>query len=417
MSDHVRDLLHGAVPPPKRRIDVGATAAIAHARLRRRRFTIRAGAIAAVVVLAGVGVSAAFGGDDGRRVEIAAGSQASNADAAVTVELLDGWQQLPLVERAMSPGEVLVVGTAERPAGEPMQACAIDEHTPSTRSAYVTLYEYRPGDALNMVGDLGTYSPESFQIRPDDFTNANMPASGDCPNVPLETLFAAQTPLTSATTTPDSVPDNTAPTTSTSLTLPPITGPDAAPVNHFRQITFTDGDRMFLARIISVQDPSEELLAQGFAVLNSLVINAVEAPTTTTMAPGFDEEAAEQQIVDAINASMGTPSPTPSELSVEGGHPFADPVAAEAAAEKAKSSDPLTRSSYEGSLEGKLVAHINWIEFDSPTYARLNFDVFNDGELATANTTGYAVFEDGFWRIGRGTFCEIAARGGVNCPA
>jgi hypothetical protein len=107
----------------------------------------------------------------------------------------------------------------------------------------------------------------------------------------------------------------------------------------------------------------------------------------------------------------------PSAVSVEGGHPFADPEDAAAAAATARTSDTLTRKSYAASQQHKLVARINWIVFDSPIYARLEFDVLNDGELATATTTGYAVFEDGNWRIGRGTYCEIAARGGVQCPA
>ena len=421
MTD-LRKALHDAASSPRRSLDVDATAEIADARRRRQRIRSRAGAGSAVVAI-GVAAALAFGGSGGGRVEIAVGADASNPSAGVQLVLPDGWRQLPLVDRLGSPGEVLVVGTAARPEGEPIQACTYDESTPQGPSAYVTLYEYQPGDELSMVSDLGYLPPNTFQSRPPDFAHADMPASGDCPAVPLQVLLqqaieepaSTDDPSATTSTAPAMPMDDTVVTTSTTLTLPPITGPDATPVNHFRQIVFTVGDRKFLARVVSVQDPSEALLAQGFAVLNSLVVNGVEPPTTTTLPPAFDEQAAEQQIVDAINASFGTPSPTPSELSVEGGHPFADPAAAEAAAEAAKSSDPLTRQSYEGSQEGKLVATINWIEFDSPTYARLNFDVYNDSELATANTTGYAVFEDGFWRLGRATFCEIAMRGGVDC--
>jgi hypothetical protein len=371
---------------------------------------IRAGAVAAVVVIAGVGVTAAVGGDGGPRVEIAAGAAVSSADASLSVELPEGWQQLPLVTR-LQPAEVLVLGTAPRPVGEPIQACTFSDGTPTSRSAFVLIYEYGDGDLPTLGG--GTYSPDAFQPRPPDFTTgAGRGYGGDCPNVPLQQIYDEFAATTS--TSPLPAPDDTAPVTSTSVVLPEI--PAELLVNHFREIPFTEQDRRFVARVVSIEDPDSELLEEGLGILNSLVVGAPSVATTTTTAiPGFDEAAAKQQIVDAINASMGTPTPTPSELSVEGGHPFADPAAAEAAAETAKNSDPLTRDSYEGSLEGKLAATINWIVFDSPTYARLNFDVFNDGQLATANTTGYAVFEDGFWRLGRGTFCEIAQRGGVAC--
>lgn len=410
MTD-LRDLLGDAAEPPRRAIDVQATAAMADARRDRQRVRSRVGTGSAAVAI-GVAVALVFGGGSGGgRVEIATGADASNADAGVHVVLPEGWQQLPLVERATSPQEVLVVGTADRPVGEPIQACTFNEGMPTTRSAFVTIYEYGGGDTPNLGG--GIYSPEAFQPRPLDFTTgAGRGYGGDCPNVPLQQIYDEFAATTS--TAPLPAPDDTAPTTSTSIVLPEI--PAESIVNHFREIPFTEQDRRFLARVVTVEDPDGALLEAGLGILNSLAVSAPAAPaTTTTVAPGFDEEAATQQIVDAINASMGTPSPTPSELSIEGGHPFADPAAAEAAAEKAKNSDPLTRDSYEGSLEGKLVATINWIEFDSPTYARLNFDVFNDGQLATATTTGYAVFEDGFWRLGRGTFCEIAMRGGVNC--
>jgi hypothetical protein len=152
-------------------------------------------------------------------------------------------------------------------------------------------------------------------------------------------------------------------------------------------------------------------------VLNSVVVVAAEVPTTTTVpvVPGFDEEAAKQQIIDAIVAANGGASSVSLNDSVEGGHPFADPAAAEDAAAKAEAqNDP----SYTAAKEDRISARINWVVFESATYARVNFDLMADGQQITVTTTGYAVFEGANWRIGRATFCEIVVRGGyLECPA
>ncbi len=346
-------------------------------------------------------------------------STVSSADASVSVELPEGWQQLPLISR-LQPSEVLVLGTAARPAAEPIEACGIGDHQPAAPSAYVTIYEYGPTDVLTSPSGGYEYPPGSFGPRPDDFL-ALEGSAGSCPSAfpPTLVLSEPEDEPSTSTSTSSAEPDPTTSTTVSPTTLVPPTVTLTMPVfvNHVFEIGFVDGgDRRFLARVIAVGDPNKALLDQGMAVLNSIAITTPSVTTTVPTLAGFDEEAAKQQIVDAINAANGTPSPVPSAISIEGGHPFADPADAEAAAEKAQNSDPLTRRSYAASQEGKLVGRINWIVFDSPTYARMNFDLLMDGELATANTTGYAVFEDGFWRLGRGTFCEIAARGGVNCP-
>ena len=409
MSD-IRDLLRKAVGRPGHQPDVSAITVAAHLRAQRQRLAVRGGAIAAIVVVA-AGSIAAFGGGDGRRVEIAAASTVSSADASVSVELPEGWQQLDVVNR-VDPTEILVVGTAPRPAGDPIQACTFNEGMPTTRSAFVTIYEYGDGDAPNPFGE-GFYPPDAFQPRSDDVTTwADRGHGGDCPNVPLQQIYNEFAATTS--TSPLPAPDETAPTTSTSIVLPEI--PAELIVNHFREIPFTEQDRRFLARVVSVEDPDSELLEEGLAILNSLAVTAPDAPTTTTtVAPGFDEEAAKQQIIDAIVAANGGASSVSLNDSVEGGHPFADPDDAEDAAAKAEAqNDP----SYTAAKEDRISARINWVTFESPTYARVNFDVLADGQQITVTTTGYAVFEGANWRIGRATFCEIVARGGyLECPS
>lgn len=415
MSD-IRDLLRNAVGRPGRQPDVADLAVAAQQRAQRQRVGVRVAAIAVTLVVVATGAAVAFNDGGGGRVEIAAASTVSSPDASVSVELPEGWEQLPIVNR-LQPVEVLVVGTAARPQGEPIEACGTGDRQPIAPSAFVTIYEYGTTDELKALSG-GMYPTSYFRPKPADFQDYQGSA-GSCPSLVPQVPVPAPEPSTS-TSTSSAVPDPAASTTLPPTTLVSPTVTITLPVfeNHFFEMGFLDdGGRRFIARVVSVGDPTRELMNQGFDILNSMVIGAPETTTTTTYNGPPDQDAAKQQIVDAINAANGTPSPVPTALSIEGGHPFADPADAEAAAEQAQNSDPLTRRSYAAAQEGKLVGRINWIVFDSPIYARMNFDLLMDDELATANTTGYAVFEDGNWRLGRGTFCEIAARGGVNCPA
>jgi hypothetical protein len=345
-------------------------------------------------------------GDHGTRVETAAGMP-SSGDAGLTVALPDGWRELPRVERA-DPTEVLVVGTADRPTGDPIQPCSGDNSVAVSRSAYVSIYEYRPGDTFASPARDFQYAPEMFQPRPTDIHSA-LTTGSDCPAPVIVPIEPSTNPPPAADTTLTSSPVDS-PNTS------PIVPPIALASNHVRELAFSDGGRSFVARIVSVDDLSGELLAQGFTVLNSLGVKASEVTPSTGDHGPADEASAKQQIIDAIDASFGTPSPTPNAVSVEGGHPFTDPAEKQRAGDIAQHADPLTRQAYAAAQEHKIVARIDWIAFDSPTHARLNFDLLVDGQPITANTSGDAVFEDGYWRIARHTYCEIAARGGVQCP-
>src|SRR5687768_9655055 len=168
MND-VRELLRQAAPKSARDLDVERTAALArHRTFRRRRITMAAGVALVAMFCAATAVALITGGDEGRSVQVAGGTIAENVDAAVSLELPDGWQQLPLVERD-DPKELLVVGTAPRPEGDFIAACYPDASVPTERSAYVTLYEYDRQGELKIVGEGGNYTPEAFQSRPSDF--------------------------------------------------------------------------------------------------------------------------------------------------------------------------------------------------------------------------------------------------------
>jgi hypothetical protein len=430
MND-IRELLHNAAPRPSRELDVRAVAERARRRAERRS-VLGVSLIGLLLLIAAGGGAVLIGNTNGRRVQIAAGL-GSNTEAGVSVTLPPGWQELPRTART-APAEVLVVGTAPRPAGDPIQACVEGNALPGTHAGFLTLYEYRTDDPLVAPSGEAEYTRASFLPRPTDLQLLHPMVTSDCPipthltnepttviDPPASASGSAESTSTSAPVPASTTIEGPAPTTVTQAS-------GALAINHVREIAFSEGERLFVARIVSVDDTSEDLLTQAFIALNSLVFQVPAVTATTTdggesadkeMAEdkaGPDEAAAKQAVTDAINAAFATPSPVPIAISVEGGYPFTNPADREAAAETAQHSDPLTRRGYEAAQEGKFVARINWIVFDSPTYARLNFDMFVDGQQMTATTTGYAVFEDGNWRLGRATFCEMVARGGVHCP-
>jgi hypothetical protein len=432
-----RELLRQAVPPPRSDLDVSAVAGAANRRRRRRRAYVLTALATAVVASCG-GVLALAGGDDSPRIEVGSETPtAVNEGAGVSVELPPGWRDLPRVE-GTAPTEVLVVGTADRPQADPITACGGDG-VPQTRSAYVSLYEYLPGDPLTTPGGEGTYGSPIFGPRPADFAIVDTPMAGDCQGRSPNTSAPVVNPSPSLDTTPTTVvpggPPQTDPTTTTepSTTIPDTTLPPTSPTsstpdpsapstttpaldNHFREFAFMDGNRTFVARAVSIDDPSEVLLAEAFRVLNSLVVQpgsvVVIEPTlpTTTLPPAgeppADKPGAERQIHDAFTAAFGSPSPISIEDAVEGGFPLSLP-------------DRATASTTPGAeVAGHIVVQINWIVFNSPTRATVNFDLLVDGQTITINTTGYAVYEGSNWRLGRATWCEVTQRGGaVLCPS
>ena len=424
--DRVRELLQEAVTTPGHDIDVDATLRAAQKR-RRRRMLVAAGGVASLVVASSVAGFTVFGaGGNGSRVQIGLASTATNHDAGVSLELPTGWQELATVQRS-APTEVLVVGTAARPTGDPIEACTPvgGGGVPGARAAYVSVYEYQPGDPLTDPTGGPTFPFAAFQPRPATFAAAQM-LKGDCGPAPAPTPPSSETSTTTSTA-PSSPAKSSSDATSTSspettsvptTTVPDASSPTSAPLtqppalaDHFRQVTFTDAKRLFLARIISVDDPSQTLLKQGLAVLDTLALHAANLDTTTTTSSAVgppDEQAARQQIHDAMTAAYGGASPIPLEESVEGGHPFSRPQDRQTAA---------TAPGAQPALQGRIVVRINSLRFDSTTHATLNFDLLVDGNPITATTTGYAVLEGGHWRMGRATYCEIVARGGVlTCP-
>jgi hypothetical protein len=127
------------------------------------------------------------------------------------------------------------------------------------------------------------------------------------------------------------------------------------------------------------------------------------AGSTTTSASIDTEAVARDQITEALLGAFGGGGSLSAEEAIAGGVPL-DADAKQAAKQR------------NAILVGAIVPRVNWIDFDSPTRAIVNFDLLKDGQLVTANTTGEATFVDGYWRITSETFCTVARRASVKCP-
>jgi hypothetical protein len=281
------------------------------------------------------------------------------------------------------------------------------------------VYEYPAHGPFPSPSGGWEYPYDMFlQPRPTDF-GSNYGTSNECDATgrPIDLPIlpdGSSAPLRAVDPTQPIDPTVTTGVEPTTSTVAPTTLPP--PVNHLREYAFAEADRAFLVRIVTVDDAGDDLLTQAFEIVNSLHVELPSVTTTTVDVGPPDKESARQEILDAFRAAFGASSPVAFADSVEGGHPLATEEQKKEAKEIAGNADELSRKAVEASERGGLDIRINWIEWDSPTRATVNFDLLVDGQPGTANTTGYAVVEDGHWRMGRGTYCEITARGGVQCP-
>jgi hypothetical protein len=131
-----------------------------------------------------------------------------------------------------------VIGNAARPVVDPVRVCNPgDLPTLAPGTVLVSIYEYLPGDPLNSLTHNETVLPR-LGPRPVDFTT-EPGTGGEC------TIDAAGRIVLSG-------------------------GPGSR--NHFREFDFTDNGRSFAVRVVSTDDPSQELLRDAFRVLNTLKV-------------------------------------------------------------------------------------------------------------------------------------------------
>jgi hypothetical protein len=381
----IRELLRGAVTGPRRPFDVTALVEAARRRRRRRRLCAAVVALIAVVVAGGGVATLLAGGGSTSSVTIDASTPGHNPAAGVSVLLPSGWTDLA---RAVTndPQEIMVVGTAARPTDDPITACQ-GQALPSA-SVYVSLYEYLPGQPLNLPGGQGTLGMAAFVPRGPDGSVTRL-TGGSC---------AVPSP-TPASGVPDSV------------SSVPTTTPNAGGDNHFDYIAFQDANRLFFARIVSTADPSGRLLQSGYDVLKTLHVDPPTAPSSTSpsstppVSGTSPAQAADarQSIIDALRAAFGGGGPVAHADGIEGGDP----------------NQPTTQQSAAAAspnLVGTITPRVNWLVILDATHAQLNFDLLVNNQPVTANTTGLAIVENGHWKITRATYCEILHRGGTPCP-
>jgi len=421
MTTEIRELLREVAPEPRQPLDVPAL--FQACRRRRRRARVRLAVLVAVLVLipASVVIGLINGSGGHERIQVTGGERALQEPGA-TLSVPAGWQELPRLS-AGDPREILVVGTAPRAtSGEsgsgaalvPIEACGPGV-APSGSAVFVTVYAYAATDGSTQLVPSpthdGTIQLVGPKARPDPFTSTNSLVGADCAT-PSQSAAASTTDTLIPATTPSSAPASTAPTsTSTTNSLPTPSSVPTSPANHWREYVFTDAGRIFAARVVSVGDPSAQLLAAGLAVLNTVQLDASGLsgqPSTTTTTTGIrprDPAAARQAIQDAFNSAFDNRGPVSQADSVEGGFPIG------AAAQQAgRNANP--------SYVGSIVVRINWLQFIDATHATVNFDLLVNDQVITANTTGDVLVENGQWKVGRATYCEIVQRGGtIKCAS
>jgi hypothetical protein len=249
------------------------------------------------------------------------------------------------------------------------------------------VYEYETGAVLNSPDHTAVYDATQFVSRPATFVDTTPVGPYACP---VEIDANEGRPGVG------------------SGPVPSLPG-DA----HIADFAFIDGGRFFVARVVATDDPDGTRFAEATAVLDSLQI-AVPPEVTTTTGPDAvtpstavaaeATDVARQAILDALRGTFGGGGPLNGDDAVIGGFPLG-PRSRDAAREEKKE------------FIGVIVPRINWLTLDTPTHATFSFDLLIDAQMVTATTTGEGIFIDGMWKITSETFCTIARRGNVTCPA
>lgn len=350
-----------------------------------------------VVVAATVGVALLVDRDpssERKRVGVTTALVARNASALAQIALPEGWQQLDNAE-TVAPVQLLVVGTTERPDDDPIGGCD-PSATLEPGAAFVSIYEYLTGATLNAPDHSQVYLTTQFISRPEDFGTV-------APAGPLK-CFVPEPSSTTIPTGEDALPSGDG----SGVVLA------ASQRTQVADYTFLDTGRFFVARVVVSGDPDGTRFQEALGVLNSLDITPPPEVTTTTdptattttlVAGDVDPQAvANEAITDALRGAFGGGGPRSGDEAVAGGFPLGE--AASAAARIGNES-----------FIGVIVPRVNWVTLDTATHATMNFDLLIDGRTITANTTGEALFIDGSWKITAESFCVVARRGGVACPA
>jgi hypothetical protein len=399
----IREQLRDLAGDPRHAVDPSAL--ITAGRRRRQRRHIISAVVVMTLVAGTTAGTIALASSSTSRSHIQAGDTAATTtvqENGLNLALPPPWRQLPLMADGV---QLLVVGTTNQ-SSDAIRACG-PSPTPGN-AAFITISSYYAPSGQPPTFGQGTIGP-----RPAAFTLDNSNLAQDCP--PSGQPITSSPPTTGATgpAAASGATPGTATSTSTTTTVP-ATLPTTSVSNHARDYVFADAGRYLLAQINVVGDPTGQLLHDSVTVLNTLQVSAaptptVPPPTTTTLprqtGPGpSDKTAAQQAIQNAMTSAFANQGPVPLQDSVQGGFPLGS-----ASQQTGRNANP--------GLVGTIVVRINWLQFLDATHAELNFDLLVNDQPTTANTTGAAVVENGQWKLGRATYCQIIARGGtISCP-
>jgi hypothetical protein len=377
-----------------------ASAEAARRRRRRVRALATVGCTGLVLIVIAVGLAVTAAGDETERVAIAAREPSPAADTP------QGWTRLDLsdhrVQLSIPPGwsqvatstttdPTTVVSVASSPEFVP--ACVSPE---VNRGTGLTLYEYRdytPGESFQNPNGGRDLGPEYLFDRPRDFRTLL-----DQPGGPTTT---------------------------------PVSGGGCAtavsnPFFEYSQFVFRDGDRIFLARIGTVntaETPPAVSFQLALEVLNTLRVatgtdgTAPPSPSTTTVhtaapttvttpldATAPAKSADEQEIRDLFATWLGTTSTDDKVRAlIEDGESILEAIHAGLAQH---TPDDLAKFS----------GRADTVQLIDADHATVQYTLLYNGQPLYGQRTGAAVKVDGNWQVSRDTECELLALGGITCP-
>lgn len=377
MTKTLTDRLQEAADSPSTSPDFTRMAA----RARRRRHTMAVTCAALVVLVAAtVVVGVASNGGTHNRSEIAIGTR----DGSMTP---DGWTRIDLGNDksiAVPPGwsrfsltdphgpMIVGVGSVDPAVTSAISACTEVGDQPSVTGTWVSVYEY-PATA---PGGLTTL-PTGEQAVSAAFENwavsfEEMPATGGtCKNA------------------------------------------------EFARYLFRQGDRFYLARIVTTEPDQPDATKQAVRVLDTLILHGQGPdPSATTTTVTIPESASTTAPVATLPPSdnsddvgiraaftgwLGSGDRTDISAFVEDAASIAD-----AQAEGLAQHSPADLASYAGQVDA--------IVMIDETHADVTYTVLHAGTPQFPRVAGHAVKIDGTWYVTRDTACNLFSYGGITCP-
>jgi hypothetical protein len=136
---------------------------------------------------------------------------------------------------------------------------------------------------------------------------------------------------------------------------------------------------------------------------SSSVSHTASATPSTTSASAASTASAVAQIKANWVAFFSGATPAAKKIALlQSGHRYAAIIAAQASSGLAKSAS----------------AKVTAVKVISPAQATVTYDIYLGGKPALRNQTGTAVYQDGTWKVGDASFCQLLAlENGGKAPA